>query len=138
MYTKTVKYVDFLGEERTEDVYFNYTKSEVVQMQMETEGGFTKKLEDISKAKDYVTLSKLIRTLILGAYGKISADGRRFEKSEELSKEFSQTGAYDELMTELLTDTKKAVEFIVAIFPKEAQDNIKGAPEYVSLMNSGD
>ena len=46
MYKKTVTYTDFNGVERTEDFYFNFTKAELIDMQLSTDGGL---LEIIKK-----------------------------------------------------------------------------------------
>lgn len=46
-----------------------------------------------------------------------SSDGKRFEKSEEISKAFEQTEAYSELFMELVTDAEKAAAFINGIIP---------------------
>ena len=44
MYKKTVTYTDFDGVERTEDFWFNFTKAEITEMQLMTDGGLDKYL----------------------------------------------------------------------------------------------
>jgi len=39
MFTKTINYTDFNGEERTESFYFNLTKAELAELNLTTEGG---------------------------------------------------------------------------------------------------
>mgnify|MGYP007065598478 CR=1 FL=1 len=39
MLKKTVTYTDYNGVERTEDFYFNLTRSELIEMHLTTEGG---------------------------------------------------------------------------------------------------
>jgi hypothetical protein len=56
--------------------------------------------------------------LVLQAYGEKSPDGRRFVKSEEISKAFSETTAYSDLFMELATDANVAAQFINDIIPK--------------------
>jgi hypothetical protein len=57
------------------------------------------------------------------AYGIRSDDGRRFMKSEQISKEFSETGAYDEIFMWLITGGDKAVaEFINGIVPPQVAE----------------
>ena len=56
------------------------------------------------------------------SYGVKSADGRRLDKSEAVVKEFTQTSAYDVLMTELTSDTQAAVDFIAGILPSDMAD----------------
>ena len=97
MLKKNIKYVDYDGNERTEDFYFNLNKAEVIELQLGTVGGLTKTLEKIVQEKDASRIIEYFKTLILKAYGEKSADGRRFIKSQELRDAFEQTEAYSEL-----------------------------------------
>jgi hypothetical protein len=51
------------------------------------------------------------------SYGKKSDDGRRFIKSPELSKEFTETEAFSELFMELAGDADAAAAFVNGIVP---------------------
>ena len=124
MLKKNIKYVDYDGNERTEDFYFNPNKAEVIELQLGTVGGLTKTLEKIVQEKDASRIIEYFKTLILKAYGEKSADGRRFIKSQELRDAFEQTEAYSELFMELASDAKMAAEFINGVLPKEAADAI--------------
>ncbi len=136
MLKKTVTYTDFDGKSRTEDLYFNMTKSELLEFSFDMPDAMTesvadpenmdvdeagrKLLEKLGKAGIF----KFIKDLVFKAYGRKSEDGRRFVKSEALSTEFTQTLAYDEFIMELLNDDKKAAEFINAIVPAEVAENM--------------
>lgn len=122
MLKKNIKYVDYDGNERAEDFYFNLNKAEVIELQLGTVGGLTKTLEKIVQEKDASRIIEYFKTLILKAYGEKSADGRRFIKSQELCDAFEQTEAYSELFIELASDAKMAAEFINGVLPKEAAD----------------
>ena len=124
MLKKNIKYVDYDGNERTEDIYFNLNKAEVIELQLGTVGGLTKTLEKIVQEKDTSRIIEYFKTIILKAYGEKSADGRRFIKSQELRDAFEQTEAYSELFMELARDAKMAAEFINGVLPKEAADAI--------------
>lgn len=117
MLKKTVTYVDYNGVERTEDFYFNLTKAEVAEMEMSVEGGFSKMLEEIIASKDNVRIVSLFKQMVLKAYGEKSADGRRFVKSEEISKAFSETEAYSEIFMELALNSDQAAAFVNGIMP---------------------
>lgn len=119
MLKKVIKYTDFDGNEREESCYFNLTKSELTEMELSVTGGLTKMIEKISETKDGSRIMTIFKDIILRAYGEKSADGRRFIKSKELSEAFSQTGAYDVLFMELVTDANKASEFIQAVIPSD-------------------
>lgn len=124
MLKKNIKYVDYDGNERTEDFYFNLNKAEVVELQLGTVGGLTKTLEKIVQEKDASRIIEYFKTLILKAYGEKSADGRRFIKSQELRDAFEQTEAYSELFMELASNAQMAAEFVNGVLPKEAVDAI--------------
>lgn len=129
MIKKTIKYVDFKGNEREEDFYFNLSKPELMEMELTTKGGMSDYLEKIVKAQTKEELIKWFKLIILKAYGEKSEDGRRFIKSEELSTAFSQTGAYEKLYMELVTDEQKASEFINAIVPEFTEEELAAASE---------
>lgn len=129
MIKKTIKYVDFKGNEREEDFYFNLSKPELMEMELTTKGGMSDYLEKIVKAQTKEELIKWFKLIILKAYGEKSEDGRRFIKSEELSTAFSQTGAYEKLYMELVTDEQKASEFINAIVPEFTEEELAAAKE---------
>lgn len=124
MLKKSIKYVDYDGNERTEDFYFNLNKAEVIELQLGTVGGLTKTLEKIVQEKDASRIIEYFKTLILKAYGEKSADGRRFIKSQELRDAFEQTEAYSELFMELASNAQMAAEFVNGVLPKEAADAI--------------
>ena len=128
MLKKTITYTDYNDVERTEDFYFNLTKSELVEMELSTEGGLMSKLERLSGDPDGVEIMKIFKDIILKSYGEKSSDGKRFIKSEEISEAFSQTEAYNILFMELVTDAEKAAEFAEAIIPNFEPDASKISP----------
>ena len=118
MLKKNIKYTDYNGVERNEDFYFNLSKAEVTEMELTTAGGFAEMINKVVATQDVPSIIKIFKELILKAYGEKSPDGKRFIKSEELSREFSQTEAYSNLFMELATDAEKAAEFVNGITPK--------------------
>lgn len=117
MIKRTMTYEDYNGLTRTEDFYFHLTEAELTEMEMGTEGGLAEMMKRIVDAKDAPAIIKVFKDLILKAYGVKSADGRRFEKSEQISREFEQTPAYSKLFMELATDDKAAADFINGVIP---------------------
>lgn len=128
MLKKTITFVDYNDEERTEDFYFNLTSAELSEMELSTDGGLGEYIKKIVAAKDTPSIIKMFKDLILKSYGEKSADGRRFIKSEELSTAFSQTEAYSQLFMELATDDVAAANFVNGVMPKEARAAIEAAP----------
>lgn len=117
MLKKTITYTDFNNQERTEDFYFNLTKSEVMEMEMSISGGFAERITKIIAAQDVPAIIKIFKDLILDAYGEKSPDGKRFIKNKELTDSFVQTEAYSNLFMELATDAKAAEMFVNGITP---------------------
>ena len=118
MLKKTITYTDYDGNERTEDFYFNLTKTEVAEIELSTSGGLVKVLEKIVKEQDSKKVLELLKDIVLRAYGEKSMDGKRFIKNQELRDGFTQTEAYSELFIELITNAEMAAAFINGIIPQ--------------------
>lgn len=121
MYKKTSTFIDFNGVERTVDLYFNLSKTELAEMELTTTGGLGDYLNKIIASQDTVAIMKMFKDLILKSYGERDPDGIHFHKSPEISKAFTETPAYDQLFMELL-DAEKASEFVKGIIPKDIAD----------------
>ena len=124
MIKKTVTYTDYNEVERTEDFYFNLNKAEVTELELGTTGGFAAMLQKIIDAKDQPTIIRVFKDIVFKAYGVKSSDGRQFEKSEALSKAFSQTEAYSNIFMELAFNAKAASEFVKGIIPSDLDKTI--------------
>lgn len=122
MLKKTITYTDYDGTERTEDHYFNFSKAEITEMELTRDGGMAAYITKITAAKRGSEIMRLMKDVILKAYGIKSDDGRRFIKSEEISKEFSETEAYSQIFMELVTDAEKAAAFVNGIVPASLSD----------------
>ena len=125
MFKKTITYTDYNGSERTEDFYFNLSKAELMEMEMSIPGGMKEMLQRIISAQDTGKIIETFKKILLKAYGEKSEDGKRFIKSPEISKAFSETEAYSMLFVELAQDAKKASEFINGIIPSGVKPNEK-------------
>lgn len=122
MYKITETYVDYDGNERTEDFFFHVTKTEIMEMDFLEEGGLQKTVEKIMSTQDRKGLLELFKSIVIMAYGEKSADGRRFIKNQEVKDNFTQTEAYSNIFIRLATDSKLATEFINNIVPKDLQE----------------
>lgn len=119
MLKKRISYVDYDGNTREEDFYFNLTKAELTEMDLSEEGGLEKRIQKIVDAKSFPEIIKLFKSLIIASYGEKSLDGKRFIKNQELTDAFVQTEAYSQLFMELATDADKAAEFVNSIVPAD-------------------
>lgn len=139
MIKETITYVDYNGTERTEDFYFNQTKTELLRMEQDKNGAFSTVLEKFIKAKDQADLFDAIEKFIYKSYGVKSEDGRTFEKDEKLSKAFFQSPAYEVLFDKLNADAEYAYKFIMGIVPAElskaANENPDAAKKLAEVRN---
>lgn len=119
MFVKTVTYEDYNGVQRTEDFYFNLTKSELYEMELATKGSMSELLTRIIRAKEYSEISSVFKMLLMKAYGEKSPDGKHFMKSDQISENFTYTPAYDIIYCELLSDAEAAAAFANGIMPAE-------------------
>lgn len=122
MLTKSITYTDYNGVEHTEDFFFNLSKTELAELEMSVNGGFTTLLTQMINEDDNAKLMDYFKRLILMSYGKKSIDGKRFMKKNpdgtRLADEFYETPAYDELFMELVNGGAKTVsDFVLGIVP---------------------
>jgi len=135
MLKKTISYVDYDGNERTEDFYFNLTKAELLEMSLSTAGGLDKYIEKITKTQDTPKLIELFKDIIIRSYGVKSDDGKRFIKNQEITEEFTQTEAYSDLFMTLATDDKEAADFLNGIIPKSLLDAANNVVEDAKVVS---
>lgn len=125
MYKIKKAYVDYKGTKREEEFCFYLTKAEVVEW-LSTKGDYTldeviKKLMSEYNMKEVI---EIFKDLIHRAYGEISLDGRQFIKNDEVKAKFEETEAYSDIFMDIVSDGKKAAEFVNGILPKDLTDDI--------------
>lgn len=138
MLKKTVSYVDFDGNNRTEDLYFNLTQSELMEIAMELPEEFKDIVgDDPTKVDEKIAATQLVeklggkgiyqflKNLLIKSYGIKSADGRKFEKTDAIASDFSHTLAFDTLFMELLSDDIAAANFVNNVIPGNIAKNMK-------------
>lgn len=124
MLKRTISYEDFDGNPAEDTFYFNLTEAELIELESSYDDGFAAAMQRIIAADDNHRLVQEFKKLVLLAYGQRSDDGKRFVKSEELARDFSQHAAYSTIFMELATDADKASEFVNGIMPKGLRDKI--------------
>lgn len=126
MLKKTITYVDYDGIERTEDFYFNLSRSEIILLETTTRGGYASMLQRIIDSKDNVELMNIFTELIKKSYGVKSEDGKHFIKNETVVNDFINSAAFDQMFVEFFTTENAAADFAAGIIPK---DGVKGLPQ---------
>lgn len=124
MLKRDITYTDFNGDTVTEVFYFNLSKPELIELEVEYENGLADALQRIIKSDDAKAIIKEFKRLILISYGQKSPDGKRFIKSDQLREEFSQTAAYQSLFMELGTQAEAAVTFIKGVLPQDMAEEV--------------
>ena len=122
MYKKTLTYEDFNGETVTEDLYFNLSKAEILEMNFHLQGGLMNYAQSIINARDSESLANLFKDLLLKSYGEKTPDGKHFMKNEKIRQEFECSVPYEILYVELSTNDVAAAEFFNGIVPKELRE----------------
>jgi hypothetical protein len=114
---KTITFVDFNGEEVSEDFFFHLSKAELIELEMSQQGGLSQWLQNVVAAEDGKAIITEFKKIILSSYGKRSLDGSRFIKTQEFRDEFESSEAYSVLFVELVTDADAAAAFVNGIIP---------------------
>lgn len=136
MLKKTFKFVDYNGNPRTEDHYFNLTQAEVTELELSVDGGLTAMINRVVQAQNGRQIIDTMKDIILKSYGVKSPDGRQFIKNQEVRDAFVQTEAYNQLFMELATDAKAAADFFAGVIPAKA--DVEPAADAPALPGSSD
>lgn len=128
MFIKKHTFFGYDGKERTEEFMFNLNKAELIKF-MTTNGDYTldKLVARLTEERNTKRVMEIFEDLMRLSYGRISVDGRKFEKSDALWEDFHQTEAFSDIFSDIVSDEKKAVEFITGIIPKAMADEIAKA-----------
>ena len=114
----TVTYENFDGENVTEDLYFHLNIKELQEME-NWDPSLTERIAKLTKTEDGKDAFNLMRDIIETAYGERSSDGKRFLKSPEVRKNFTEGLAYDEVIIQFIDGTTDLGKFIEGLLPKK-------------------
>lgn len=104
MFKYNIKYTDYNGQEREEPFYFNFSKAELMEMELSTQAGVEEMIRMMIATSDNVKIVQTFKDLILKSYGIKSEDGKRFIKSQELRDQFEQSEAYSEFFMQMIAN----------------------------------
>lgn len=125
MHIEKITFKDYNNVERTEEFAFNLNEAEIVEW-LSTTGDYTldKKLERVAKERNGKEIMATFRDLLYRSFGKVSLDGRRFDKTEEAKLDFMETPAYSILFMRLVTDAHAAATFVNKIIPQDLAERV--------------
>lgn len=127
MFKYECTYKNYFGEERTETVYFQLSRPEVLEFTLSLPGGAIAGAQRLIESHDHATMFTKYQEIIAKAYGEISQDGRRFIKSPELSKEFMETPIYEQMFDKMISDEKFMKDFILNCVPEDGREDVAAA-----------
>ena len=124
MLKHTINYVDFNGNNQSEEVYFNMTKSELIELYYSKDGGFEAWIEEMTQNNRASELLPAFKNIVISSYGRKSADGKKFIKDPAEAEQFTYTAAFDELFFQIMSDADFASKFINGVVPANLQDAV--------------
>ena len=116
MLKKRVKYEGFDGEIIEEDLYFNLTRMDAIELSALYESkDLSAYMDEIVKKEDIASLYRVLKDIVLLAYGVKSEDGKRFIKNDVVKKEFEESLAFAQLIEDLHETNSALSEFVTGI-----------------------
>lgn len=122
MFKKTIKYVNFNGDEVEKDFYFHISKAELIEMGVDN--SMKERIARIVASNDGPKILEEFKAIIKMSVGVRSEDGETFDKSPEAQTKLMSSPAYDELLVELATNATAATEFIKNLLPEKMQKEL--------------
>ena len=123
MIEKLIGYEDFNGTAQAEIHYFHLSKVELIEMEVQYDGGFSEYLRKVADGGNAALLLATIKDFVGKSYGVRSEDGRKFTKSPELTTEFLASPAYEALFLELVENGDAIGEFLIGVMPKDLMED---------------
>lgn len=122
MFSKTIKYTDFNGEEQEKVFWFHLSNAKLAVLAADK--GLQIWAEEMKVLQDGPMILEKLREIIRMSCGIRSDDGQRFIQNEQAQSELLDSPAFDELLFELFVGNN-AVEFFNALVPPEQQKQIE-------------
>ena len=116
MLKKHVKYEGFDGELIEEDLYFNLTRMDLIELNDRYESkDMAAYMDKIVKEKNIKELYKVLKDIVLMAYGVKSEDGKRFIKNQTVKDEFAESLAFSQLIEDFHETDTAMSDFVTGI-----------------------
>lgn len=129
MFSRTFEYKGYDGQDKKDTYYFDLNEAELYEMNLSSIYGFTGQMERLLKAENTGAIVEMFKSIILGAVGEISPDGRRFIKNDQIREDFHRSKAYSILFVELVRSGEKLSEFLKSAIPDELRIKMEEAEQ---------
>ena len=150
MLKKTIHFTDFDGAERTVDAYFNLTKTECVDLNLEFEedGGLIGRIKKLMVEREDGEVPRkpavdFVKLLIDRAYGIRPKDEptlflKEDDNGKPLYKKFKQSAAYDAYVFGLLSGDESLEEFAAHVLPQISEEQKAEAAKMLEAEGLGE
>lgn len=125
MIKMSLKFKNLDGEEITEDFYFALSMDDLLETAVDDKA--VAELLELAKGADKAKVMRTFTGLIGRSVGRRGGIG--LVKSPEFSSEFMNSDAFNVLMFEILTNAKKAAEFLNGIMPADVAKKLGGVSD---------
>ena len=116
MLKQRVKYEGFDGELIEEDLYFNLTRMDLIELNDRYESkDMAAYMDKIVKEKNIKELYKVLKDIVLMAYGVKTEDGKRFIKNQTVKDEFAESLAFSQLIEDFHETDTAMSDFVTGI-----------------------
>lgn len=127
MFSRDFEYTGYDGKPKKDTYWFNLSEAELYEIDLSSIRGFTGEMNKLLKEERTKEIVDAFKSIILGAVGTVSADGRKFIKNEEIREDFYRSKAYSQLFVELVSSGEKVAEFLKGAIPEEIRAQMEAA-----------
>ena len=125
MFSREFEYTGYDGQPKKDTYWFNLSEAELYEIDLSSIHGFTGEMTRLLKEERTKEIVEAFKSIILGAVGSVSADGRKFIKNEAIKEDFYRSKAYSQLFVELVSSGEKLAEFLKAAIPEEIREKME-------------
>ena len=127
MLTKKIAYHDLDGDMREDNFYFSMNETQFARVNGMFPGGLQEYANRAAKDKDADAMFRVIDTLVREAYGERVNNGfvKTAPNGQKLADFFINTEAYDNLITELMSNEDNFVNFMTGCLNTAAQERVR-------------
>lgn len=114
MISKTVKYVDYNGVEKIGTYWFNMSRADLIDLEMQGEGSWFDRIKQLVSEQRVREAYTMIEQFVKDSYGVKTVDGG-FDKDPKHLKAFRDSEAYSELIWGFVEHPDQFADFVNGI-----------------------
>jgi len=138
MISKTIKYVDYNGVEKTGTYWFNMNRADMFALELEGDESWSDRVKRLIAEQNTREVVRIIEKFIRDSYGVKTPEGG-FDKDPKHLTAFMQSDAYSELIWEFVEHPDEFGDFINGIVAsvKKSVDAIDVDAEIEKAKSAG-